>query len=104
MIRPTLKLPKPAAAGIDDDARLQTPVRVALVEDQPEVRESWTRLLNSFPDFKCVCICASGEEALRIIPQEQPDVILMDIFLPRMSGIECTARLKVLLPQFRSSS
>lgn len=74
-------------------------IKVALVEDQPEVRESWTRLLNSFPDFACVCACTSGEEALRIIPPVQPDVILMDIFLPRMSGIECTARLKVLLPQ-----
>jgi len=74
-------------------------VKVALVEDQPEVRESWTRLLNSFPDFECVCSCTSGEEALRMIPQEEPDVVLMDIFLPRMSGIECTSRLKEVLPQ-----
>jgi DNA-binding NarL/FixJ family response regulator len=75
------------------------PVKVALVEDQPRVRESWTRLINSLTDFSCVCACATGEEALRIIPQEQPDAVLMDIFLPRMSGIECTARLKELLPQ-----
>jgi DNA-binding NarL/FixJ family response regulator len=74
-------------------------LKVALVEDQPKVRESWTRLINSFPDLSCVCACATGEEAVRLIPQKQPDVILMDIFLPRMSGIECTARLKVLLPQ-----
>ena len=74
------------------------PLRVALVEDQPKVRESWTRLINSLPDFSCVCACASGEEALRVIPAEKPDVILMDIFLTRMSGIECTARLKELLP------
>src|SRR6202007_501080 len=37
--------------------------------------------------------------AIRVIPSQQPDVVLMDIFLPRMSGIECTARLKTLLPQ-----
>ena len=74
-------------------------LKVALVEDQPKVREIWTRLINSFPDLSCVCACATGEEAVRLIPQKQPDVILMDIFLPRMSGIECTARLKVLLPQ-----
>jgi len=73
-------------------------LKVALVEDQPKVRESWTRLINSFPDFRCVCSCASGEEALRVIPELKPDVILMDIFLPRMSGIECTARLKQQLP------
>lgn len=74
---------------------------VALVEDQPEIRDSWARLIASFPDFVCVCMCSSGEEALRTIPTLQPDVILMDIFLPRMSGIECTARLKGLVPQTR---
>ena len=75
-----------------------TKIKIALVEDQPEVRENWTRLINSFPDFNCVCTCISGEEALRVIPDNKPDVVLMDIFLPRMSGIECTAKLKQLLP------
>jgi DNA-binding NarL/FixJ family response regulator len=56
-------------------------------------------LISSFPDFTCVCACASGEEAVRVIPGAKPDVILMDIFLPRMSGIECTARLKAILPR-----
>ncbi len=74
------------------------PVKVALVEDQPKVRESWTTLINSIPDFTCICACATGEDALKVIPQERPDVVLMDIFLPRMSGIECTARLKAVLP------
>src|ERR1035441_10257033 len=79
-------------------ASRKVPLKVALVEDQPKVRESWTRLINSLPDFSCVCACASGEEALRVIPAERPDVILMDIFLTRMSGIECTVRLKEQLP------
>ncbi len=74
------------------------PIKVALVEDQTKARENWTRLINSFPDFTCVCACLSGEDALVTIPRKLPDVVLMDIFLPRMSGIECTARLKVLLP------
>src|SRR3954463_9898044 len=100
MIRPTTKLSKTALADspIDELSR-KSIIKVALIEDQPEVRKSWARLIDSFPDFKCVCACTSGEEALRVIPQEQPDVVLMDIFLPRMSGIECTARLKALLPQ-----
>ena len=76
----------------------RTPLRVALVEDQRDTRESWSRLISSFPDFTCCCTCASGEEALRVIPEEKPDVILMDVFLPKMSGIECTARLKAMLP------
>jgi DNA-binding NarL/FixJ family response regulator len=77
----------------------KTALKIALVEDKPDVRESWLKLINSFPDFDCICVCGSGEEALRNIPPLQPDVVLMDIFLPRMSGIECTARLKELLPQ-----
>ncbi len=76
----------------------KAPIKVALVEDQPKVRESWARLINSFPDFSCICVCATGEEAIRLIQQEPPNVVLMDIFLPRMSGVECTARLKLLLP------
>ena len=77
----------------------KSPLKVALVEDQPKVRENWSRLINSFPDLTCVCTCKTGEEALRVIPEAAPDVVLMDIFLPRMSGIECTSRLKAMLPQ-----
>ncbi|QTN33866.1 response regulator transcription factor [Akkermansiaceae bacterium] len=72
--------------------------RVALVEDQPDTRESWSRLISSLPDFTCVSACISAEEALRVIPEVKPDLILMDVFLPRMSGIECTAKLKAMNP------
>ena len=91
MIKPA----KPAATA----APANSPLKIALVEDQPKARDNWCRLINSFPDLSCICACKSGEEALRVIPEVPPDVILMDIFLPRMSGIECTARLKALLPQ-----
>jgi DNA-binding NarL/FixJ family response regulator len=77
----------------------RTPVKVVLVEDKLEVRDSWSKLINSLPGFSCIRVCSSGEEALRVIPTVQPDVVLMDIFLPRMSGIECTAQLKTLLPK-----
>ena len=77
----------------------KSPLRVALVEDQRDTRESWSRLISSFPDFNCTCVCSSAEEALRMIPVEKPDVILMDVFLPKMSGIECTSRLKGMLPE-----
>jgi len=79
----------------------KAPLRIALVEDQLKMRENWSQLINSFPDLKCVCVAKTGEEALRVIPEAQPDAVLMDIFLPRMSGIECTARLKELMPQLR---
>ncbi len=99
MTQPSTNPEKLAAAHQAGSASPKTKIRVALVEDQAKVRESWVRLINSFPDFSCVCACLSGEEALRLIPPLQPDVVLMDIFLPRMSGIESTARLKALLPQ-----
>jgi DNA-binding NarL/FixJ family response regulator len=76
-------------------------VKVVLVEDKPGVRESWIKLIDSLPGFMCVKACQSGEEALRMIPHINPDIVLMDIFLPRMSGIECTARLKVELPKIQ---
>lgn len=90
---------KPNLTKEDTIQRSTNPrLRVALVEDQHDTRESWRRLISSFPDFECICTCASAEEALRLIPNANPDVILMDVFLPRMSGIECTARLKAARP------
>jgi len=71
----------------------------ALVDDIQKTREHWIELLESFNDFRCVAACSSGEEALRSIPAAKPAVVLMDIFMPGMSGITCTARLKVALPQ-----
>lgn len=76
-------------------------IKIAIVEDQPDVRENWSRLIDAFPEFRCICSCVSAEEALRTLPAQQPDIVLMDIFLPRMSGIECTAKLKGLLPKTR---
>jgi DNA-binding NarL/FixJ family response regulator len=73
--------------------------KVVLVEDKAGVRESWAKLINSLGGFSCVAACSSGEDALRLIPSLAPDIVLMDIFLPRMSGIECTGRLKLLLPK-----
>jgi DNA-binding NarL/FixJ family response regulator len=71
---------------------------VALVEDQREIREHWASLLKTFAEFNCVRTCASAEEALKVLPALNPRIVLMDIFLPQMSGIECTAHLKAKLP------
>jgi len=90
---------KPGKDNSAADAKSRQPAKIALVEDRAKVRSDWAKLINSFPDFECVYTCGSAEEALRDLPQNPPDIVLMDIFLPRMSGIECTSRLKVLLPQ-----
>jgi DNA-binding NarL/FixJ family response regulator len=73
-------------------------ISVAIVEDNAGVRRSLELLLNESPGFRCVCACGSAEEALRLLPRHPPHVVLMDVHLPNLSGIECTARLKQLLP------
>src|SRR3974377_693309 len=73
-------------------------IRVSIVEDNRGTRESLSELLGRAPARRCVGAHPNGEEALRQIPAEQPDVVLMDINLPGMSGIECVARLKERLP------
>jgi len=75
--------------------------KVAVVEDSAGIRESWAKLINSAAGFQCVCACRTGEEALQQIPIARPDVVLMDINLPGISGIECTGRLKERLPELQ---
>ena len=54
--------------------------------------------IASTPGHRCVCACASADEALEKIPAQRPDVVLMDIHLPGVSGIACTARLREKMP------
>src|ERR1019366_5727289 len=58
---------KPETSNQAPEPSSNSPLRVALVEDQREIRDNWKRLIESFADFKCICTCASAEEALRLI-------------------------------------
>lgn len=81
------------------EAKEKEPViTVAIVEDDAGIRQSLEWLLKSTPEFSCVAACSTVEEALRVLPKAAPQVILMDINLPDRSGIECTTRIKELLP------
>ncbi len=73
-------------------------IKVAIVEDDRGVRQSLEWLLKSSKEFSCVAACDSAEDALQKLPVAAPEVILMDINLPNRSGIECTGRIKELLP------
>lgn len=75
-----------------------TPIKVAFVEDNRGTREHLSALLNRSPKLKCLGAYASAEMALAALPEDPPDVVLMDINLPGMNGIECVAKLKTLLP------
>lgn len=72
---------------------------VAIVEDNPGLRRSLTRLLNRANRFRCVGAWADGETALAEAGRIRPKVVLMDINLEGMSGIDCTAQLKLLCPE-----
>jgi DNA-binding NarL/FixJ family response regulator len=69
-----------------------------VVEDDRGLREQLVAILRTAPDIKCVGAYATAEEALAKIPAQRPDVVLMDIGLPGMSGIQCVAQLKRLNP------
>jgi DNA-binding NarL/FixJ family response regulator len=73
-------------------------ITVSIVEDNRGTRDSLSELLNRAPGLQCVGAHANGEAALRSLPGENPHVVLMDINLPGMSGIECVARLKEKSP------
>jgi DNA-binding NarL/FixJ family response regulator len=76
-------------------------VNVTIVEDDALVRENLVQLVEGALDFRCAGACADGEQALRDIPLQAPDVVLMDINLPGISGVECLRRLRKLLPHLQ---
>ncbi len=74
---------------------------VVIVEDNKELKKQLVELLGTAPDIQCVGAFTTGEEALKQIPSLNPDVVLMDIKLPGMSGIRCVTELKKVLPKLR---
>jgi len=73
-------------------------ITISIVEDNAGTREMLSKLFDRSPGLSCLRAYASGEDAVRGIPQEPSEVAVVDINLPGMSGIECVARLKQLLP------
>jgi DNA-binding NarL/FixJ family response regulator len=69
-------------------------IKVAIVDDEADLREHIAGFVDAAKGFRCVSTYASAEEALAHLPQDHPDVVLMDINLGGMSGIECVRQLK----------
>ena len=80
--------------GAPEDAQ----VRVLLAEDHALVRDGIRELLERQPDIDVVGEAADGEEAVRLAQQLQPDIVLMDITMPRLNGVEATRRIKQSWP------
>ena len=73
-------------------------IRVALVEDDEIIRKTLIELLEETEGFRCIGAYQNAEDALEDIPRKSPQIVLMDINLPGMDGIECTYRLKIKMP------
>jgi DNA-binding NarL/FixJ family response regulator len=74
------------------------PIKVAIIEDDDWIRETLATQLRETDGFLCAGSYRTGEDALAAIPANAPDVVLMDINLPKMNGIACVRQLKALVP------
>lgn len=72
---------------------------VAIVEDSAGICEELKHILSGAVDLSCISVCRNAESALARLPSLAPEVVIMDIHLPDGSGIDCTARLKRVLPE-----
>ena len=75
------------------------PITVMLVDDHGVVRMGLKAYFNTLPDIQVVAEAASGEEALRLAAEHAPDVVVMDLIMPGMDGVEATRRLKKTSPR-----
>lgn len=73
-------------------------ITVSIVDDEAKLRQSITAFINGSPGFKCVGSYGSAEAALKDLPANKPDVVLMDINMGGMDGIECVERLSARMP------
>jgi DNA-binding NarL/FixJ family response regulator len=73
-------------------------INVSIVEDSDKFRETLARILNRSEGFRCISQYPNAEDALKALPQDKPDVVLMDINLPGMNGVECVRQLKQAMP------
>ena len=74
------------------------PISVSIVEDSDKFRETLARVLNRSEGFRCISHYPNAEDALKALPVDKPEVVLMDINLPGINGVECVRQLKLLMP------
>lgn len=76
-------------------------IRVVLADDQELIRQSLSFVLNKQEDIEMVGTAVNGLEALHLVETQQPDVVLLDVRMPEMDGVECTRRIKQKYPRIK---
>jgi DNA-binding NarL/FixJ family response regulator len=77
------------------------PIRVLIVDDQPRARKSLKALLSTWPQVGEMYEASDGREALQLVKELQPDVVLMDVRMPEVDGLKATVQIKALWPQVK---
>src|SRR5215210_684548 len=75
------------------------PITVSIVEDNEQLRATLCRLIDRTEEFRCLSQFGNAEAALEALPKDRPKVVLMDINLPKMNGVECVRKLKQIAPE-----
>jgi DNA-binding NarL/FixJ family response regulator len=76
-------------------------ISVSIIDDSAELRQSIASFVNNSPGFHCVSTYSNGNEAIVRLPADNPDVVLMDINMPGINGIECVRRLNAIAPKMQ---
>lgn len=76
-------------------------MQILIVDDQPRARQSLKALLTTWPQVKEIREAATGQEAIHLVEESQPDLVLMDVRMPEMDGVEATRHIKARWPQVK---
>lgn len=90
---------KDGSVDLDPVKNQKEEIRILIADDHPLMREALINFLQRQADFRVIAAAKDGEEALRLVDELMPDIVLMDISMPRMNGLEATRQIKAKYPQ-----
>lgn len=80
---------------------MQQHISISIVEDQKDIREGLQQIFSDSPGFLFLSAYSNAEDAIKDLPEANPDIVIMDINLPGMNGIECIKKIKPVCPQMQ---